>query len=198
MKGCVECPDRQSHILGDFYARRTQLGDGLSNFCVIVRQSVRFLYPDTYIKLFHTRSGGSRWYVVGFTTSAVSIDITYVLPSPQEPCAFLSPQRGFPSPKIKIPRCDTYYSPFMSEYLLTEVRTRAEHDALIDLTFQIWNDPSITSIIRITHSPFIEDDLQATIGADKEISWIAHIDDPASYKTIVVHVPSSQVVESIC
>ncbi|KAF4637502.1 hypothetical protein G7Y89_g580 [Cudoniella acicularis] len=89
----------------------------------------------------------------------------------------------------------------MSDYLLKEVKTREEHDALIDLTFQVWNDPSITSIIRINHGPFLGEpqaDIEATIAIDKERSWIGHTNDPASHKTIVVHIPTQEVVGSIC
>jgi hypothetical protein len=89
----------------------------------------------------------------------------------------------------------------MSDYILKEVRTRAEHDALIDLTFQVWNDPSITSIIRINHGPFLGDsstDIEATIAIDKERSWNGHVNDPASVKTIVEHIPTGEIVGSIC
>jgi hypothetical protein len=88
----------------------------------------------------------------------------------------------------------------MPDYVLKEVSTRDEHDALIDLTFQVWNDSSITSIIRINHGPFLGDspsDLASTIAKDKERSWNAHQNDPASHKTIVTHVPSGDVVGSI-
>lgn len=89
----------------------------------------------------------------------------------------------------------------MADYLLKEVTTREEHDALIDLSFQIWNNPSITSIIRINHGPFLGEspaDLEATIAIDKQRQWDAHDGDPASRKTIVMHVPTGDVVGSIC
>lgn len=89
----------------------------------------------------------------------------------------------------------------MGDYLLKEVTTREEHDATIDLTFRIWNDPSITTIIRIKSGPFQGDskaDLEATIAIDKQRKWDAHKADPASHKTIVVHVPTGDVVGSIC
>lgn len=89
----------------------------------------------------------------------------------------------------------------MADYLLKEVATREEHDALIDLTFQVWNDPSITTIIRIKSGPFLGDSkaaLEATIAIDKQRKWDAHNADPASHKIIVVHVPTDEVVGSIC
>lgn len=88
----------------------------------------------------------------------------------------------------------------MSEYILKENPTRSEHDAIIDLTFKVWNDPSIPSIIRIYHGPFIGDssqDLETTIRVDKERSWDRHINDPASHKPFVVHVPTGEIVGSI-
>ncbi|CAG8956650.1 hypothetical protein HYFRA_00011961 [Hymenoscyphus fraxineus] len=89
----------------------------------------------------------------------------------------------------------------MADYYLKEVKTREEHDALIELTFQVWNDPSITSLIRLNHGPFLGEspsDIEATISIDKERSWNAHQSDPASHKTIVMHVPTGEVVGSLC
>jgi hypothetical protein len=89
----------------------------------------------------------------------------------------------------------------MSEYILKEVSNREEHDALIDLTFQVWNDSSITSIIRINHGPFIGEnstDIEATIKIDKERAWDAFCNDVASRKTVVYYVRTGEVVGSIC
>jgi len=90
----------------------------------------------------------------------------------------------------------------MSEYTLKEHPTREEHDEIIDLTFKVWNDDSITSIIRITHGPFISSsdsatDLEATISQDKEQAWNRHINDPASYAPFVVYVPTGEIVGTI-
>lgn len=88
----------------------------------------------------------------------------------------------------------------MPEYVLKESPTRAEHDAIIDLTFKVWNDDSITSIIRINHGPFLGDspaDLEATISIDKERAWNRHINDPASHMPFVVHVPTGEIVGCI-
>ncbi|PQE03915.1 hypothetical protein CJF31_00003023 [Rutstroemia sp. NJR-2017a BVV2] len=75
-----------------------------------------------------------------------------------------------------------------------------EHDAIIELTFKVWYDPSITSIIRINHGPFLgssAEDIQATIAVDKERSWNRHVNDPASHKPFVVHVPTGEIIGSI-
>ncbi|TVY67371.1 hypothetical protein LSUE1_G008643 [Lachnellula suecica] len=85
----------------------------------------------------------------------------------------------------------------MAEYILKEDPTRSEHDSIIDLAFKVWNDRSITTIIRITKGPILGDapaDLEAAISIDKERSWNRHINDPASHKPFVVHVPTGEIV----
>jgi GNAT superfamily N-acetyltransferase len=82
-------------------------------------------------------------------------------------------------------------------YILKDNPTREEHDALIDLTFSVWDDASIPSILRITHGPFTGTsaaEMEAQISNDKERAWKSHSQDPASHKPFVVHVPTGEIV----
>jgi hypothetical protein len=90
----------------------------------------------------------------------------------------------------------------MAEYILKECRTREEHDATIDLFWKVWYNPTITTIMRISHGPFLGEDespanIAATIAANKERSWKGLNEDPTSFRPYVVHVPTGEVVGCI-